>query len=261
MAISRKGAFNAPAVIATMALVLACAVAPARAAEIDPDADQILRQMSDYLTGLGAFSVTTDASTEVVLRNGQKVQLNASGSGVFDRQRGFRFRRQGAIADVELTFDGRNLTLYAGKANGYLTIQVEGGNDAALDEVRAAFGIEAAGGADLLYSNAYEGLLYEVESGAYYGETWVGGVRAHHLAYRAAEIDWQLWVQAEGNPLPLKYVITNKWMTGAPQFTVQMREWDTTVTVSEADVTFTAPEGAQALDAAEFDALGIAMSE
>jgi hypothetical protein len=242
-------------------IALLCFVAPAPAAEIDPDADQILHQMSDYLAGLGAFSVTTDVSTEVVLRNGQKIQLSASGSGVFDRRRGFRFQRKGAIADLELTFDGENLTLYAAGLNGYHTVQVEGGNDAALDEVRAAFGFEAAGGADLLYSNPYEGLHYEIESGAYYGETWIGGTRAHHLAYRAADIDWQLWVQAEGDPLPLKYVITDKWTTGAPQFTVQMREWNTAVTVSAADVTFNAPEGAQVLDADEFGALGIAMSE
>jgi hypothetical protein len=265
MTISRNGAFSASAVIATViatvALVLAFAIAPARAAEIDPDADRILRQMSEYLAGLASFSVATDASTEIILRNGQKVQLNASGSGVFDRQRGFRFRRQGAVADLELTYDGANLTLYAGALNGYHTIRIEGGNDAALDEVRAAFGIEAAGGVDLLYANPYEGLLYEVESGEYFGETWIGGVRAHHLAYRAAGIDWQLWVRAEGEPLPLKYVITSKWMTGAPQFTVQVREWNTAATVSEADVTFTAPEGARALEAIEFDALGLALVE
>lgn len=261
MTMSQDGSFRAGAMIATMVLVLACAGLPARAAEIDPEADRILRQMSDYLAGLPAFSITSDASTEIILRNGQKVQLNASGSGVFDRKRGFRFRRQGAVANLELRFDGTNLTLYAGELNGYHTIQVDGGNDAALDEVRAAFGIEAAGGVDLLYANPYEGLLYEVERGDYFGETWIGGVRAHHLAYRAADIDWQLWIRAEGEPLPLKYVITSKWMTGAPQFTVQVREWNTDVTVSEADVTFTAPEGARALEAVEFDALGIAMSE
>lgn len=142
-----------------------------------------------------------------------------------------------------------------------MTIEVEGDNDAALDEVRASFGIEAAGGADLLYANPYDGLLYEVESGSYLGETLVGGVKAHHLAYRAAEIDWQLWVRAEGPPLPLRYVITSKWMTGAPQFTVQVREWDTEATVSAADVTFAAPAGARALDVIEFDALGFATKE
>lgn len=81
------------ALATAMVLVLACGLIPSRAAEIDPEADRILRQMSDHLTGLQTFSVETDASTEIVLQNGQKVQMNASGSGVFDRERGFRFRQ------------------------------------------------------------------------------------------------------------------------------------------------------------------------
>ncbi len=236
-------------------LALACAPVQSRAAEIDPEADRILRQMSDHLTGLQVFEIKTEVSTDLLLHNGQKVQFVASGSGVFDRQRGFRFRRQGIAGDFELSFDGRNLTLFAGELNGYTTVQVEGGNEAAFDEVRAAFGVEAAGGVDLLYANPHEGLLNEVESGAYLGETMVGGVRAHHLAYRAAEVDWQLWIRADGDPLPLRYVITSKWTTGAPQFTVQVREWDSAATVSEADFTFAAPDGAREIDAAEFGTL------
>jgi hypothetical protein len=190
--------------IALVAVALACTAAPVRAADIDPDADAILLQMSDHLAGLKAFSVTTDVSTELILRSGQKIQLTASGAALFDRDRGLSFKRKGRISDLELTFDGRRMTLYLSELNEYRTIDVVGGNDAALDEVRAAFGIEASGGIDLFYSNPYEGLLYGVESGAYYGETWVGGVKAHHLAYRAADIDWQLWVSAEGEPLPVK---------------------------------------------------------
>jgi hypothetical protein len=247
--------------IALVVVALACAAPPVRAAEIDPDADAILRQMSDHLAGLKAFSVTTDVSTELILRNGQKIQLTASGAALFDRERGFSFMRKGRISDLELTFDGRRMTLYLGELNEYRTIEVEGGNDAALDEVRAAFGIEASGGIDLLYSNPYEGLLYGVESGAYYGESWIGGVKAHHLAYRAADIDWQLWVSAEGEPLPVKYVITSKWMTGAPQFSVQLHDWNSSVSVSEADVTFVPPDGAREFEASPVDELGIAGTE
>jgi hypothetical protein len=258
---SRRGVLRAVALIATMVLALAWVAMPAHAAEVDPEADRILRQMSDHLAGLQAFSVTTEASTEFILRNGQKLQLVASGSGVLDRKRGFHFRRRGELADMELFFDGRNLTLYAARANGYKTIQLEGGNDAALDELRAVFGIEGLGGADLLYARPYEGLMYEVESAHYIGEVLVGGVRAHHLAYRAEHVDWQIWVRAEGEPLPLRYVITSKWMTGAPQFTVQVSEWSTAAKVSEADVTFEAPEGARPLETIEFDALGVASTE
>ena len=56
--------------IALVAVALACTALPVRAAEIDPEADAILRQMSDHLAGLKAFSVTNDVSTELILRNG-----------------------------------------------------------------------------------------------------------------------------------------------------------------------------------------------
>lgn len=258
---SQKGFFRRQSIPA-MALVLVGALSTgATAAEIDPDADQILRKMSDYLAGLKAFSVTTEVSTDLILRNGQKVQFVAAGSGVFDRGQGFRFHRKGMVGDLELVFDGQTLTLFVEELNGYHSVDIEGGNDAALDEVRAAFGIEATGGADLLFSNPYDGLLYEVERGDYFGDTWVGGKRAHHIAYRAADIDWQLWVSAEGDPVPLRYVITSKWMTGAPEFTVQITQWDTAVTVEASDVTFVAPAGARALEALEFDAVGNLMKE
>jgi hypothetical protein len=81
------------------------------------------------------------------------------------------------------------------------------------------------------------------------------------LAEIAADIDWQLWVSAEGEPLPIKYVITSKWITGAPQFSVQLHDWNSTVSVNEADVTFVPPDGAREFEASAVDELGIAGTE
>lgn len=83
--------------------MLACAGLPALAAEIDPEADRVLRQMSEYLAGLEAFSVTTDTTTDVLLANGQKIEIHAAGTGVFDRRLGFGFWRKGAEAAMELS--------------------------------------------------------------------------------------------------------------------------------------------------------------
>ncbi len=112
-----------------------------------------------------------------------------------------------------------------------------------------------------LYASPYEGLLYEVESGAYYGQSFIGGTPVHHLAYRNAEVDWQLWVRAEGPPLPVKYVITSKWIAGAPQLTVDIRDINSGLAISEADLAFAPPAGARALDADELHMLGLAISE
>lgn len=248
--------------VPVLALVILCGVPFAsNAAALDPQADQILRQMSNHLSGLKTFSIEAVASTDVVYSDGRKIQYVSTGSGVFDRERGFRIRRQGSTGDVEFVFDGSTLTLHAPMLNGYHSIPVNGGNDNALDEARATLGIEAAGGVDLLYADPYPGLNLEVESSEYIGEEIVGGIRAHHLAYRAAEIDWQIWIQADGPPLPLRYIITSKWITAAPQFMVQVSRWETDATVSDIVFQFIPPDGSKELGVADLEPLGISVSE
>jgi hypothetical protein len=58
----------------------------ATAQDIDAKADEVLRAMSDYLGGLGSFSVTADASTDILTRDGAKVQMTATGELVLDRE-------------------------------------------------------------------------------------------------------------------------------------------------------------------------------
>ena len=54
----------------------------------------------------------------------------------------------------------------------------------------------------------------------------VGGIDCDHLAFRNPRVDWQIWIQKGEQPLPLKYVITTKWVTGAPQYSLRLSEWD-----------------------------------
>jgi hypothetical protein len=235
------------------AALLALAAPPLHAADIDPEADRILHAMSDHLAGLQSLAVETEVADDVIVRSGEKIQRLGAGEGVFDRTRGFHFSRAGIGGDTEVVFDGKTLTVYSGEANVYASVPVEGGNDAALDQARVDFGIEAAGGADLLYANPYEGLNYEAISARYLGEALVGGVSAHHLAYRAAEIDWQIWVRAEGDPLPLRYVITSKWITGAPQFAVAIRRMDPAAAIPAGAFIFTPPADAKQISPDRFE--------
>jgi len=107
------------------------------------------------------------------------------------------------------------------------------------------FGESAAGGADLLYADPCGNLMNGVERGDYMGATTVGGETAHHLFYRADDHDWQLWIRAEAPALPVRYVITSKWLTGAPQFTAQFHGW---APEAKDDFVFTAPGGARQID-------------
>lgn len=209
--------------------------------------------MSDYLAGLETFSVTVDASTEMLLRDGAKVQMTGTGKLILDREHGFRVVRDGPAGQSLIVFDGSRIAIANSAMAKHLLIPLEGGNDAAIDEVRSVLGTEVTGGADLLYAAPYEGLMYEVERGSYRGEVTVGGVSAHHLLYRAADIDWQLWIRAEGDPVPVKYVITSKWITGAPTFSVQFWDFTPGVRTEPASFAFTPPGGSVEIDPATLD--------
>jgi len=231
------------------AVIVALLVATSSAAaEIDPDADAALREMCAALGGLAAFTVTSDASTEVILRDGRKLQLVATTTAAVDRAAGFRLRRQGPFGATEAVHDGATLTIWSEALGGYATEAAPGGVDEGLDALLAVFGESAAGGADLLYADPCGNLMNGVESGAYIGLTTVGGRAAHHLFYRAADHDWQLWISAEAPALPIRYVITAKWVTGAPQFTAQFHDW---AFEAGSDFSFTPPEGAQRLETAD----------
>ena len=45
------------------------------------------------------------------------------------------------------------------------------------------------------------------------------------LAFRNADTDWQIWVQAGDRPVPRKYVITSKTMAAAPEYTLRIYNW------------------------------------
>lgn len=222
--------------------------APVGAAGIDPDAEAVLREACAALGGLAAFTVTADASTDMILRDGRKLQLVATTTAVVDRAKGFRMRRQGPFGAVEAVHDGATLTVWSEAISGYAVTPAAGGLDDGLDALLAVFGEGAAGGADLLYADPCGNLMNGVERGDYMGVTTVGGERAHHLFYRADGHDWQLWVRAEAPALPVRYVITSKWLAGAPQFTAQFRDWRFEATD---DFTFTAPQGAREIAAAD----------
>jgi hypothetical protein len=83
-------------------------------------------------------------------------------------------------------------------------------------------------------------------------------VECEHLAFRNFDTDWQLWVEVGANPIPRKMVVTSKTMNSAPQYTLQVKEWETGVTPAEDAFTFSPPAGASTLSPEaliEFDEL------
>jgi hypothetical protein len=109
---------------------------------------------------------------------------------------------------------------------------------------------------DLLVADPYAALVPGVTGSSYHGTAYVQGVECHHLSFREDEVDWQLWVKTGDEPLPMKYVITTKWLTGAPQYSVEMHGWDLAPAIPADRFTFSPPEGAVKLEGLPVDETG-----
>jgi hypothetical protein len=247
--------------ITAVALGFGLAAGPVMSTEgIDPDVDRILRSMSSYLGGLPAFSMNADIDNEIVDLEGQKLQFSSSAEFVIARPVKFHVQRKGAFADAAFIFDGKTLTLNGKNANAY--VQIEGPET--IDEATREIGLETGldmPGVEFLDADPYAGLVSNVMSSDYLGTVYVNGVECHYMAFRAAQVDWQLWVSTGDKPLPMKYVITSKWVTAAPQYSLRFRDWDTDPEISAGQFSFAVPEGAKKLDSIPLNALGEIMPE
>lgn len=227
---------------------------------IDHDADRILRSMSSYLGSLSSFSMKANIENELVTDEGQKLQLSSFAEFAIKRPGKIHVTRKGMFADMEMVYDGKTFTLHNKKPNVYIQRRSPGIIDDAIRLVEFETGLVAPG-ADLIFADSYPILKSGVTRGDYIGITMFNGVKCHHLAFRENKVDWQLWVKVGKEPLPMKYVITSKWITAAPQYTVSFHDWNTKAKISAKQFRFSAPKGAKQIEAMPFNVIGEIESE
>ena len=246
----RSRARNAAVAAALVATCLLAAPAAPRAqapagGAIDADARGVLDAMSAHLGGLRSFSVSYTAVDEIVSAEGQKLQFLHAGELLVQRPDRMHALRRGAAGTAEMVLDGRELILFGREANA--TLRLPASSIAAAVEVVHRLGFDAPG-ADLLAERPLDSATTDIVSGAHVGMTFIDGVEVHQLAFRGAEVDWQLWVTAGDRPLPLRYVITTKTIAGGPQYTLQLRNWNLAPQFEPGRFVFTPPAGARQLD-------------
>jgi hypothetical protein len=241
-----------PAVVAIPAVVHT-AETPANPAasqvekSIDPQADRMLRTMTDYLAGLQSFTVQSSAIDEVVTKSGQKVQVASDSRVSVERPGRLRSEQLGSAGGMAFWYDGKTMTLYCKATNTYGTAPAPPSLDDAIDLARKRFQIEAPG-ADLLFSHPYDILTEQVTGGQVMGRETIDGVAANHLAFEGHDVDWQVWIEDGPTPLPLRFVITTKTMKAQPEFTVQLSHWEPQAKLADSTFAFQPPSGAKRVE-------------
>jgi len=212
----------------------------------EADAKRILKSMSDYVAAQKAISFDYDAILEVITDDGQMLELASSGTLVLNRPDKIRVTRSGGFADVEMSFDGKTLTLLGRNLNLYAQKDVPGTIDDLVDELLSQNRPLPA--ADLLLKDSYTVLMLDVVDIKDLGSAVIGGVECDYFAFRAKEVDWQIWIAQGDRPYPCRYVINSVFMDGEPQYSIQFRNWKTGDGVAATDFSFKNRTNARKVD-------------
>ncbi|MGB5178206.1 MAG: DUF2092 domain-containing protein [Gammaproteobacteria bacterium] len=221
----------------------------------EADAKRLLKAMSDYLAAQKALSFEYDATLEVVTKEEQKLALVSSGDVSLSRPDKILVTRAGGFADVEMSFDGKTLTILGKNLNIYAQQDMPGTLNHLVDELRFKHN-RPLPAADLLLSDSYDALMHDVVDVNDLGSGVVGGVECDYLAFRTEEVDWQIWIAQGERPYPCRYTITTKLLAGGPQYTIQIRDWKTGDEVAATDFSFKNTTDAKKVDLKNLEGTG-----
>jgi hypothetical protein len=221
----------------------ACALPPG----VEPKADQILSEMSQYLGGLKEFTFHSEVTMEDTV-SGMQVDMCAESDISVHRPDGIRVTRKGDKGNQEAFYDGKYLTLFNGSKNFYAQSAVPSTIEPMLDFANEKLGMVFPL-ADLLFTNPHEVLSKNTDVGFYVGAHEVGGVLCDHLAFsQPSGLEWQVWVEQGAMRVPRKLVIRRPEEPGAPRFQAVLSRWDKAPKIPADQFHFVAPQGALKID-------------
>ncbi len=214
---------------------------------VEPEADRILREMSEYLSSLEQFTLHADIAEDLVVSSGETLEFGGTSEVAIHRPNRLRVKYRGDQRQSNIIYNGRTLTLHKPDVNLYAQTKMTVDLDGALDRMFEKFGFSVPV-ADLFYADPYTTLTGSVETGDRVGLRDVDGVLCHHLAFTQETIDWQIWIEDGPRPLPRKLLINYKSEPGSPRYAAWLSAWDLQPHLSDAYFQFHPPAGADESD-------------
>lgn len=211
------------------------------AAADEAGARDIVGKMADYLASQQSLSFDFDSVLQVITTDGQKLDIASSGSVAVDRPNGFHAKRRGGFLNVEVSFDGKTITILNRESMQFAQEDLVGSIDDMMLTLRDKYQ-RPLPAADLLSADVGDVLMAEVTNVMDLGSGVIGGEECDHIALRAPEVDYQIWISQGDQPHPCRFSVTNKAVAGSPDYTIEFSKWISGP--DSADLTFDLPAGA-----------------
>ena len=146
-----------------------------------------------------------------------------------------------------MLFDGKTLTLLGKNANVYVQAESPGTVDQLVNDLQEKFK-RPMPAADLLLTNSYDELTADVHRRQGSRQRRDRRRRMRPSGFPVQDVDFQIWIAQGDKPYPCRFSITSRSVPGGPQYSVQVRDWNTGTAVAATDFTFKNPGNANKVD-------------
>jgi hypothetical protein len=231
--------------VATLFFVALLAPLGATVAE-DGDARQLLESMGAAIAELDSFMITGDGYFDARHPHGFLVQKSADVKLVLSRPGSMHLVRHSTDGTKEIYFDDHVLTVTSQPENFYAREAIDRDVGAAAKYAIDELGIDAPM-LDFVLNDVAANLVEDAESVMHLGQSRFRGSRYEHLMIRMPDADVQLWIAAEGAPLPGRLSITSRVLAQSPR-SVYFLQWDTDANIDQNAFIFEPPDGALQID-------------
>lgn len=219
----------------------------ASAATTSQDPAEILRRASKFLASQPQFALTVSDMMDESAPDGQKIQRSKHSAISLRRPDRVAATVRGDDRNYRFAYDGKTVTVLGHAGEQYVRLAAPDTADAMFDELANRYGLTMPS-TDILLTDPGESLLKNIRSAKYVGPAVVLGTPAHHLAFRQETVDWQIWIAAEGDPVPLKLVITYKELPGDPQYIAFYHQWNFDPKLEDSAFKLDVPAGAKQVE-------------
>ena len=209
--------------------------------------DNILRGSLALIGTAKQIGVRAVVMNDEVAATGQKFQRSMDIALKIRRPDGLRMDINADRYRRTVQYDGKILAIYDLEKKFYATADAQPTIDATMAMAREKLQLDLPL-ARLFAANAYDVLNAKGRNSTYVGLARVGAVACHHLAYTQDNVDWQIWIAADGPPLPRKIVIDYKDRPSRPQYIALLTDWNLDAKFEANDFRFSAPADAQKID-------------
>lgn len=214
---------------------------------IQPEAEKVLKNLEAYMSSLDALEMELTVTEESVYNDTLKLQFGGTKKILVRSPSKLSITTNTDHQNIRVTIDDGKFTIFDENVNVYAQLTVPKPLKKALVTLSDEYNTTPPG-SELFSGQAYEVLVAKASKVMYLGKGDVNGVSCHHIVGILTDMDWQLWVRAEGDPQLCKYIVTDRSIPLAPQYSMTFTKWKKNTDIPNKAFEFHAPADAEKIE-------------